>query len=363
MRRPRVIFVVLIALILMVPPALNACTGIILRTLDGITLIGRTMEFGFDIKSDILVVPAGTKFTTLDGNPEKSGFTFEAKYGFAGANAIGRPVIVDGVNEKGLYFGAFYFLGPAKYAELTSANQKKAISSEELGNWLLSQFATVAEIKAALPGIVVVGTEIKEIGGIAPLHYAVTDATGAAIVIEYTQTGLRIHDNTVNAVTNNPTYDWHLTNLRKYIGLSAVNRETVKVGQQELKPFGQGTGMFGLPGDFSSPSRFVRATAFANHALPSANANEGVFRAFHIMNNFDIPKGAIRESDSNTLMDYTVWTSVTDTKNAVYYYKTFKTQAVERLDVRKALVDLKSPKIIKMKTEFSVTDRTDEVRQ
>ncbi len=362
MRKLRVVLVVLMVLTLAISPTSFGCTGIILRTLDGTTLIGRTMEFGFDIKSDILVVPAGTKYTTLGLNSERNGFTFEAKYGFVGANALDKPIIVDGVNEKGLYFGAFYFLGPAKFSKLTTANQNKAISSEEVGNWLLSQFATVAEIKAALPSKVVVGTFVEEINGIAPLHFAVTDATGAAIVIEYTESGLTIHDNTVNAVANNPSYDWHLTNLRKYIGLSAVNRETITVGQQELRPFGQGTGMSGLPGDFSSPSRFVRATAFANNALPSADVDEGVFRAFHIMNNFDIPKGAIRESESKTLMDYTVWTSVTDTKNAVYYYKTFKTQAVEFVDLRKALVDLKSPKTIKMESKFSITDRTSEVK-
>ena len=347
---------------MMIPPSVIACTGIVLRTLDGVTLTGRTLEFGFDIESEVLVVPAGTKFTTLAMNPEKSGFTFEAKYGFAGANAIGRPIVVDGLNEKGLYFGAFYFLGPAKFSELTATNRPNAISSEEVGNWLLSQFATVEEVKAALPKKVIVGTYVKEIDGIAPFHYAVTDATGASIVIEYTHSGLTIHDNTVNAVTNNPTYDWQLTNLRKYIGLTAVNREALTVGRQKLEPFGQGTGMFGLPGDFSSPSRFVRATAFANNSLPSKNADEGVFRTFHVMNNFDIPKGAIRESDSKTLVDYTVWTSVSDTKNAIYYYKTFNSQAVECVNIRKALNGLASPKFIKMKAEFSVTDRTGEVR-
>lgn len=362
MRTPRIALVVLLIMLMTISPSVIACTGIVLRTLDGVALTGRTLEFGFDIKSEVLVVPAGTKFTTLAMNPEKSGFTFEAKHGFAGANAIGRPIVVDGLNEKGLYFGAFYFLGSAKFSELTAANQPNAISSEEVGNWLLSQFATVEEVKAALPKKVIVGTYVKEIDGIAPFHYAVTDATGASIVIEYTQSGLTIHDNTVNAVTNNPTYDWQLTNLRKYIGLTAVNREALTVGRQKLEPFGQGTGMFGLPGDFSSPSRFVRATAFANNSLPSKNADEGVFRTFHVMNNFDIPKGAIRESDSKTLVDYTVWTSVSDTKNAIYYYKTFKSQAVECVNIRKALDGLTSPKFIKMKADFSVTDRTGEVR-
>ncbi|MDA7924451.1 choloylglycine hydrolase family protein [Mariniblastus sp.] len=362
MRKLRVALVVLMAMVLAASPTLIACTGIILRTMNGATIVGRTMEFGFDIKSDILVVPAGTKYTTLGLNAEKSGFTFTAKYGFVGANALGKSIIVDGVNEKGLYFGAFYFKGAEKFSELTAANQDNAISSEEVGNWLLSQFATVAEIKAAMPSKVVVGTFVKEINGIAPLHYAVTDATGGSIVIEYTKSGLTIHDNTVNAVANNPAFDWHLTNLRNYIGLSATNNETLTVGKQQLRPFGQGTGMYGLPGDFSSPSRFVRATAFANNALPSKDIDEGVFRAFHIMNNFDIPKGAIRESDNNTLMDYTIWTSVTDTKNAFYYYKTFKGQAVECVDLRTALVNLKTTKTIKMDDKFSINNRTDEVR-
>ncbi|MGA9443925.1 MAG: linear amide C-N hydrolase, partial [Methyloceanibacter sp.] len=100
----------------------------------------------------------------------------------------------------------------------------RAVSSEELGNWILGQFATVEEVNAALPNIEVVSTYVEAIAGEAPFHYAVTDATGASVVIEYTKDGLTIHDNNVNAVTNNPTYDWHLTNLRGYIGLKAENK-------------------------------------------------------------------------------------------------------------------------------------------
>ena len=97
---------------------------------------------------------------------------------------------------------------------------------------------------------------------------------------------------------------------------------------------GQGTGMLGMPGDYTSPSRFVRAAAFANTALPSANEEEGIFRAFHTLNAFDIPKGAIRDNatkDAHT--DYTVWTSAVDTKNKIYYYKTYKNQYIKKLDL------------------------------
>jgi len=336
-----------------------ACTGIVLRAKDGATVPARTMEFSFDIHSNILVIPAGTKIEKLVMDEKNDGGSYIAKYGFAGANALDKPIVVDGINEKGLYFGAFYFNHLAKFQELTQENRDEAISSEELGNYILSQFASVSEVKEALPNLVIVGTWIKEINSFAPFHYAVTDHSGESLVIEITKDGLNIFDNTVNVVTNNPTYDWHLTNLNNYVGLTAENRSTQVVGRQQLAPFGEGTGLFGLPGDHSSPSRFVRATAFANSALPSETADEAVFSAFHILNHFDIPKGSIREEINDELFtDYTVWTSVTDTKNAIYYYKTYLTQQVEKVDLEVAFKNLKQPKVIKMESGFSVKDRS-----
>lgn len=338
-----------------------ACTGIILNSANGGTVPGRTMEFSFDIKSNILAVPAGTEIDTLVLNPEETGFTYQTKYGFAGANGLDMPIVFDGVNTEGLYFGAFYFSGDAVYEQLTPENQGRAVSSDELGNWILGQFKTVGEVKAALPGIDVVGTYIDVIDSVAPFHYSVVDADGAAIVIEYTDKGLTIYDNTVNVVTNNPTYEWHLTNLRNYIGLQPANRQAVTVGSQELAPFGQGSGMVGLPGDMSSPTRFVRATAFVNASLESATESEAVFRAFHILNNFDIPIGAIRENNSeDALTDYTVWTSVADTRNAIYYYKTYLTQQVESVSVRDVVKNLSEPKILIMESGFKARDRSED---
>jgi choloylglycine hydrolase len=345
---------------LITQPAL-ACTGIVLRAEDGTAVFARTMEFGFDIKSNIYAVPAGTAIETLALNSEETGFTFKAKYGFLGANALDMPIVVDGMNTEGLHFAAFYFAGDAVVGKLTDQNRSRAVSSDEMGNWVLGNFATVAEVRAALPTIEVVGTYIEEIKSFAPFHYAVTDASGASIVIEYTAKGLAVYDNTVNAITNNPTYDWHLTNLRNYIGLRMENRQAITVARETLRPFGQGTGMVGLPGDFSSPSRFVRAVAFANSALPSKDGDEAIFQAFHILNAFDIPKGAIRETDGDTVhTDYTVWTSAADTRKAIYYYKTYLTQSVERVDVRAALARLKAPATLKMETGFSVRNRTED---
>lgn len=336
-----------------------ACTAIILHSEDGATIPARTMEFGIDLNSDIVAVPAGTKFKTLMINPDKNGFSYEAKYGFVGANGFGLPVIVDGMNTQGLYFGSLYFTGAVALSELTDENQSRAVSAEEIGNWILSQFATVEEVREALPSVAVVGTFIEAIGGTAPVHFTVVDENGGAIVIEYTKSGLHIYDNTVNAMTNNPPFDWHLTNLRNYIGLSVENRSEITVGSQTLKPFGQGTGLAGLPGDFTSPSRFARAVAFANATPPAKDAQDGVFKAFHILNAFDIPKGAIREkAEAGEVMDYTVWTSVADTRNRVYYYKSYLGQVVESVDVRKAVENLEETKTVGMNNDFTPRDRT-----
>lgn len=336
-----------------------ACTGIVLHAQDGAAVPARTMEFSFDVQSNILIVPAGTKITKLIMDEKNTGGSYVAKYGFAGANALNKPIVVDGVNEEGLYFGAFYFNQEAVYEELTDQNKHIAVSSEELGNYILSQFSNVAEVKKGLSDLVVVGTWIKEINSFAPFHYAVTDKHGDSVVIEITQEGLKVFDNTINTVTNNPTYDWHLTNLNNYVGLTSENRGSQVVGNQKITPFGEGTGLFGLPGDHTSPSRFVRAAAFANSALPTKNAEETVFNAFHILNHFDIPKGSIREKiNGNLFTDYTVWTSVADTKSSTYYYKTYLSQQVEKINLKAALKGLKKPKVIKMESGFIVKDRS-----
>ena len=189
-----------------------ACTGILIKTENGVTIPARTLEFGFNVQSDILVIPKGTPIKFLSSLEGKDGYKMNAKYGFFGMNAMGKEIIIDGVNEAGLYLGSFYFSGFAVYNKLTSKNQSQAVSSEELGNYILGSFATVDEAIEGLKNISVVGTFIKEIQGEAPLHYAVTDKSGKSIIIEYTKNGLQIYDNTVHAVCNNPTYDWHLTN-------------------------------------------------------------------------------------------------------------------------------------------------------
>lgn len=103
---------------------LSACTGVIVKTQDGTIIAARTMEFEFefDVRSNLLVIPKGTNLKFLSSVDGKDGYTMTTKYGFAGINAVEKQIVIDGVNQKGLYLGSFYFLGFAVYDKLTANN-------------------------------------------------------------------------------------------------------------------------------------------------------------------------------------------------------------------------------------------------
>ena len=96
-----------------------------------------------------------------------------------------------------------------------------------------------------------------------------TESGGKAIVIEYLKGELTIFDAPLGTITNALSYDWHETNLHNYINLSPVALPDKKIGDLDFKPLGGGSGMIGLPGDFTPPSRFVRAVALFQSARPT----------------------------------------------------------------------------------------------
>jgi choloylglycine hydrolase len=181
----------------------------------------------------------------------------------------------------------------------------------------------------------------------------VHDASGKSIVIEYVDGKLHVYDNPLGVVTNAPTFDWQMTNLRNYVNFSIVNVPPVHLGAVTLVGFGQGTGMLGLPGDITPPSRFVRAVAYTTSVLPSKTGDDAVLQAFHILNNFDIPKGSAREdqkdSNGNIIADYTIWTSASDLKARRYYFRTYQDSQIRSIDLMKMPIDVKDIAKISMK--------------
>ncbi len=346
------------AMLLMSYTPANACTAIRLTAKDGGVVIGRTMEFGIDVQSDAVVVPAGTKLTS--SLPDKAkGIHYTTKYGIVGANFMNKHMVVDGMNEKGMYVGALYLPGYASYPEGTPENAAKSMAPEDYVAWLLGNFATVAEVKENYNKVILVQNPQKEIGGQSfPGHFMITDSTGASIVIEPTDNTLKLFENPLGVLTNSPTFDWHMTNLNNYHNLSATNVAPLELKGGKISGFGQGTGLLGLPGDYTPPSRFIRAVVFSQSAPQLATATETVFQMFHIMNAFDIPYGVIQDKHEDGIhYDYTVWTSVADLKNISYSFKTYKDQSIRTIDVHKALTAAgKGVKVIEMDSKQPIED-------
>jgi choloylglycine hydrolase len=310
-----------------------SCTGLQLKAADGTFINGRTVEFGMAIDMSDMFIPRNFEFkaTLPDGS---TGLVYRSKYAVIGAITFGAPAIVDGINEKGLSIGMFYFPGYAGYTAVTPQNKKMALSPIEFPNWILTQFATIDEVKKNLATIVIVPTTPKGWPTLPPFHYVVYDKSGNSIAIEPIKGKLVVYDNPLGIFTNSPTFDWHMTNLSNYLNLTTVNTPPVSVDGLQLKSFGEGSGLHGLPGDFTPPSRFVRAAVFSSSAIPSPTSTEAVIQMFHILNQFDIPVGSVRSMDGTTIIpEYTLATAVKDPNTLKYYIRTFQDQEIRVMDM------------------------------
>ncbi len=247
------------------PSVAPACTGITVRPEDGSIIFGRTLEFAVNLKSNIIVVPRDKEYVgaTPSGKP---GLRWKTKYGVVGVSAFNLPITLDGLNEQGLAVGLFYFPGFAKYQEILPEDIKQALAPWELGVYLLGTCADVPEAIATAKNVRVGAVVQPDMGIVPPAHFIVTDAHGNCVVLEHIDGELKIYTNPLGVMSNSPGFEWHMTNLSNYVNTRVNNVPSIDVGGEEIKAFGQGSGMLGLPGDFTPPSRFVRAVAFSKSA-------------------------------------------------------------------------------------------------
>lgn len=320
------------------PTDLQACTGITLCAKDGAVVYGRTMEWGtFDLKSCVVIVPRGHSFTghTPDAKP---GMTWKGRYGVVGLDGVEKDIILDGMNETGLTVGVFYHPGFAEYQKYDSAKAAESMAPTDVSQYLLTTCATVDEVRAAMAKVRVVAVVEPALGFAAPVHFLVTEPSGKAIVIEFLKGELRIFDAPLGVITNAPSYDWHETNLRNYVNLSPVALPSKKLEDLNFQPLGGGSGMIGLPGDFTPPSRFIRAVAYSKTARPTNTGDETVYELFRILDNFNVPLGAAEgsgEAKADGMRSATIWTSGYDTKNRVMYYHTQHNRRVRKVELSK----------------------------
>ncbi|MGR7994089.1 MULTISPECIES: linear amide C-N hydrolase [unclassified Xanthobacter] len=331
----------------------SACTSLILKAKDGGVVYGRTMEFGLPLQSEALVMPRNIALTGTGPTGEAgTGLSWTGKYAAVGLNGIGLKVFIDGMNEKGLAGGLLYLPNLAQFQDVSPAEAKNSIASYEMLTYVLTSFATVAEVKAAMPKIKVSAAPQAVFKGPVPVHMTLHDASGASLVVEYVGGTLHMYDNPTSVLTNAPTFDWHLANLGQYVNLSAVEPDPIKVGPLTIAAPSTGAGLHGLPGDMLSPSRFLRAFFFSHNAPEAATTAEALVNVRHIMSSFDIAPGSVVTKAGSTAgggvagFETTEWTVYADLKNLRYTFTTYDNPSLQGLDFAKLKLDGKAPQLL-----------------
>lgn len=309
-----------------------ACTGITLRTISGSPIPARTIEWaGNDLESKYSIVPRGYKQRSFVPGGKKEGMTFKAKYGYVGLAVEQEEFIVDGMNEAGLSAALFYFPAYGQYVDYDATKNDVTVSDLQLVSWILSNFKTIDEVKKSIGNIRIVTIDPRG----STVHWRITEESGRQVVLEIVHKQLQFHENTLGVLTNSPSFDWHITNLNNYVNLASGPTGDRKIGELTLRAFGGGSGLHGMPGDMTPPSRFVRAAIYQSTAPKLPSSEKLVEQAFHILNNFDIPTG-IQFAEGQTVPDIpsaTQWTIVTDIANRRIYYRTMYNSNIRCIDL------------------------------
>ena len=327
----------------MTPLTSMACTSFLLKGSDNGYVYGRTMEFGLPLKSQLTVIPKNFAMpgVGVDGKPG-TGLNWTTKYATAGMNGLGLPVLVDGMNEKGLVGGLLNAPNTAEYQAVAPADSASSIASIQMLIYALTNFATVEEVKAGFQKIKVNRSTIPAYNNkSAPVRMTLHDATGKSIVIEYLKGELVITDNPTGVMTNDPAFRDQLNSIGKYANLTNVEKSGITINGKTFDPPSSGSGLQGLPGDYLSPNRFIRAIFLTKSVPASYTTAQQTNAAWHILGSFDIPPGAISLPATNAYgggaggIEITEWTVVADNKNLVYYVKMFETTNVQAFDFKK----------------------------
>ncbi|MBS0849252.1 linear amide C-N hydrolase [Citrobacter sp. JGM124] len=312
-----------------------ACSSLAITDKQNNIYHGRTLELSADLPSWLTYYPKNTHFQkkTPDG---KNGISYDSKYEIL---AISTEVYFDGddhnifqgLNSGGLSFSA----NMVPEANLITPEEKyydKTIPVTAIGEWALSNFSTVEEVKKAVENGYFWAPVLKNFGNVkSPLHYAFYDKKGGSIVVEALNGKLHVYDNPTRAMTNGPDFPWHLTNLNNYTQLTNVDRSSSKLGNIQVTQPDSGIASSDLPSSDTSVGRFIRAVYYSSYALKGDSPAEAMNTLAHIMNRFDRTKNITVDtiSESQTVnakpeSEYTVWTSLSDLTNGKMMIRGYK---------------------------------------
>lgn len=324
------------------------CTGLALETKDGLHLFGRNMDIEYSFNQSIIFIPRNFKCVNKSNKKELT-----TKYAVLGMGTIfdDYPTFADGMNEKGLGCAGLNFPVYVSYSK-EDIEGKTNIPVYNFLLWVLANFSSVEEVKEALKNANIVDIPISENIPNTTLHWMISDITGKSIVVEQTKEKLNVFDNNIGVLTNSPTFDWHVANLNQYVGLRYNQVPEFKLGDQSLTALGQGTGLVGLPGDFTPASRFIRVAFLRDAMIKNDKDSIDLIEFFHILNNVAMVRGSTRTIEEKS--DLTQYTSCMCLEKGIYYYNTYENNQINAIDMNKENLDGNEIKTYKYNKTLSI---------
>lgn len=304
------------------------CTASIYKTKD--FYFGRTLDYDISYGEEVTITPRRYCFRFRSMGAMKSHY---AMIGMAHV-AENYPLYYDAVNEKGLGMAGLNFVGNAYYREKVQGRDN--VAQFEFIPWILGQCATVKEARILLERINLTNTPFGEKFPLAQLHWLIADRD-EAITVESMRDGMKIYDNPVGVLTNNPPFDEQMFQLNNYMHLSTKDPRNHFSDKLPLHAYGRGMGALGLPGDLSSQSRFVRAAFVKMNSVSGASEAESVSQFFHILGSVDQQRGCCDVGDGK--YEITIYTSCCNADKGIYYYTTYENHQITAVSMHKENLD------------------------
>ena len=304
------------------------CTAISFLTNDH--YFGRNLDLEYSYTESVVITPRNFPL------PFRKKLPLENHLAMIGMAYVceGYPLYYDATNEAGLSMAGLNFPEYADYKP--TITRKDNITSFELIPWVLGQCATVDETKQFLSKINLFEEHFHADLPLTPLHWMIADRNGS-IVVESVKDGLHVYDNPVGVLTNSPSFDMQLFHLNNYMNLTNQVPQNLFSKDLDLKKYSNGMGTLGMPGDWSSQSRFVKAAFVKENSACGTTEEESVSQFFHILSSVEHPRGCVVMGDD--LYEITVYSSCCNTDKGIYYYKTYNNSQINAVDMHRENLD------------------------
>lgn len=305
------------------------CTAITLTTKDH--YFGRNLDLEYSYIETITITPRNFPFVFRRKAP------LATHYAMIGTAFVqdNYPLYYDATNEKGLSMAGLNF--PENACYFPPQEGMDNITPYEFIPWILGQCATVEEARILLHRLNLLNESFSGTLPLSPLHWIIADKNNS-IVVESLETGLHVHDNPVGVLTNNPPFEMQLFHLNNYMNLSNDPPKNHFAETLDLKKYSNGMGAMGLPGDWSSQSRFVRASFAKMNSKCGDSEAESVNQFFHLLGAVEFPRGCVEMKKD--IYEITVYSSCCNTDKGIYYYKTYENFNITAVDMHHENLDV-----------------------